>query len=167
MTASRAEFPVWRSAPEATTRPAVRAARDTTATSESSACISLDIGLVDADGQRRGLPPVRGRAAELAVIDDAIRGAADGGGGVVIIDGPPGIGKSRLLAEVAERAQSRGVRTLFGRGFEYQQSAPFYPLFMATLHANPPVGDAEALRGLRESADLRYWVVHDLSLIHI
>src|SRR6266576_1377757 len=69
---------------------------------------------------------------------------------------------SGLLAEVEARAQNRGVRTLFGQAFEYQQSVPFYSLFTATLHADPPVGDAEALRRLGGSADLRYWVVHDL-----
>jgi hypothetical protein len=40
---------------------------------------------------------------------------------------------------------------------------PFFSLFMATLRADPPVGDAEALRRLGGSADLRYWVVHDLA----
>ncbi|OBF25960.1 LuxR family transcriptional regulator [Mycobacterium sp. ACS1612] len=112
--------------------------------------------------KRRELPPVRGRPAELAVIDETILAVAEGRGGVVVVDGPPGIGKTRLLAEFADRAQTHGIRTLFGRGFEYQQSAPFYPLFMATLQADPPVGDAKALRGMRQSADLRYWVVHDL-----
>jgi DNA-binding CsgD family transcriptional regulator len=51
---------------------------------------------------------------------------------------------------------------LFGQAFDYQQSVPFYSLFTATLHADPPVGDADALRRLGASADLRYWVVHDL-----
>jgi hypothetical protein len=32
---------------------------------------------------------------------------------------------------------------------------------MATLRADPPIGDAEALRRLGSSADLRNWVVHD------
>jgi len=40
---------------------------------------------------------------------------------------------------------------------------PFFALFMATLRADPPVGDADALRRLGGSADLRYWVVHDLA----
>jgi len=55
------------------------------------------------------------------------------------------------------------VRTLFGEAFEYQRTAPFFALFMATLRADPPVGDAEALRRLGSSADLRYWVVRDLA----
>ena len=64
--------------------------------------------------------------------------------------------ESRVLAEKA------GIRTLFGQAFEYQQTVPFFSLFTATLHADPPVGDEEALRRLGASADLRYWVVHDL-----
>src|SRR6476469_9865949 len=34
---------------------------------------------------------------------------------------------------------------------------------MATLRADPPVGDADALRRLGGSEDLRYWVVSDLA----
>jgi DNA-binding CsgD family transcriptional regulator len=106
--------------------------------------------------------PVRGRAAELAVIDRAVAALANGSGSVLVIEGAPGIGKSRLLTEFKVCAQTHGVRVLLGQAFEYQQSVPFYSLFTATLHADPPVGDAEALRRLGASADLRYWVVHDL-----
>ena len=86
-----------------------------------------------------------------------------GHGSVLVIEGPPGIGKSRLLTEVMAQADKYGVRTLFGEAFEYQQTVPFFALFMATLRADPPVGDADALRRLGSSADLRYWVVHDLA----
>src|SRR6185503_13423916 len=56
-----------------------------------------------------------------------------------------------------------GARTLFGEAFEYQRAVPFFSLFMATLRADPPVGDVDALRRLGKSEDLRYWVVHDLA----
>jgi predicted ATPase len=123
---------------------------------------SLNTGALGRDGQLRASPPVRGRAAELEVIDREVAAVANGRGGVLVLEGPPGIGKSRLLAEVEVRARRCGVRTLFGQAFEYQQSVPFYSLFTATLHADPPIGDAEALRRLGGSVDLRYWVVHDL-----
>jgi DNA-binding CsgD family transcriptional regulator len=87
---------------------------------------------------------------------------ANGRGGVLVVEGPPGIGKSRLMTETRALADKLGARTLFGQAFEYQQTVPFFPLFTATLHAQPPVGDAEALRRLGASADLHYWVVHDL-----
>ena len=109
-----------------------------------------------------GIPPIRGRAGELKVIGTLIEALARGRGGVLVIEGPPGIGKSRLLTEVLALAEKAGVRALFGEAFEYQQTVPFFSLFMATLRADPPVGDAEALRRLGTSADLRYWVVRDL-----
>ncbi|MGA8546551.1 MAG: AAA family ATPase [Mycobacterium sp.] len=120
-------------------------------------------GLFDVGGQRLVTPPIRGRADELKLIGSLVTAVAQGRGGVLVIEGPPGIGKSRLLTEVLALADKCGVRTLFGEAFEYQQTVPFFSLFMATLRADPPVGDAEALRALGGSADLRYWVVHDLA----
>src|ERR1700761_9538296 len=114
-------------------------------------------------GQRLATPPIRGRAGELTVVGALVTALVRRRGGVLIIEGPPGIGKSRLLTEVMALADKAGVRTLFGEAFEYQQTVPFFALFMATLHADPPVGDADALRGLGGSEDLRYWVVHDLA----
>ncbi|BBX41904.1 helix-turn-helix transcriptional regulator [Mycobacterium simiae] len=108
------------------------------------------------------IPPIRGRAHELKVIGALVTALAQGRGGALVIEGPPGIGKSRLLTEVVALADKCGVRTLFGEAFEYQRTVPFFSLFMATLRADPPVGDAEALRRVGTSADLRYWVVRDL-----
>jgi DNA-binding CsgD family transcriptional regulator len=108
------------------------------------------------------LPPARGRTSELTVIDHLVSRLLDGHGSALLIEGPPGIGKSRLLAEVAERVVRGGGRFLRGAGFEHQQTVPFAPLFHATLDADPPVGDADSLRALSVSADLRYWVVHHL-----
>src|SRR6201994_3090731 len=120
-------------------------------------------GLFDVGGQQLATPPIRGRAGELKVIGALMTALAQGRGGVLVIEGPPGIGKSRLLTEVMALADKGGVRTLFGEAFEYQQTVPFFSLFMATLHADPPVGDADALRRLGGSEDLRYWGVHDLA----
>ena len=103
-------------------------------------------GLFDVGGQRRVTPPIRGRADELKLIGALVNAVAQGRGGVLVIEGPPGIGKSRLLTEVLALADKSGVRTLFGEAFEYQQTVPFFSLFMATLNADPPVGDVEALR---------------------
>jgi len=128
-------------------------------TTDSGAGVRLSTAR--ASGKVR-IPPIRGRTGELKVIGALIAAVAQGRGGVLVIEGPPGIGKSRLLTEVLAIAEKAGVRALFGEAFEYQQTVPFFSLFMATLRADPPVGDAEALRRLGTSADLRYWVVRDL-----
>ena len=95
-------------------------------------------GLFDVGGQRLVTPPIRGRAGELKVIGALVAAVAQGRGGVLVIEGPPGIGKSRLLTEVLALAEKAGVRALFGEAFEYQQTVPFFSLFMATLRADPP-----------------------------
>jgi predicted ATPase len=114
------------------------------------------------DERRLRTPPVRGRDSELEQIADAVSALARGRGGVLSIEGPPGIGKTRLLAEAIVLAKEANVRTLLGETFEYQHTVPFAPLFMATLHAEPSIGDAEALRRMGTRADLRYWVIHNL-----
>ncbi|CAM3121572.1 LuxR family transcriptional regulator [Mycobacterium simiae] len=124
-------------------------------------CAALEA--FDCGGQRLVRPPIRGRACELKAIRAHVSAAIQGSGAVLIVEGPPGIGKSRLLAEVVAVAEHAGARALLGESFEYQQAVPFFSLFMATLRAHPPVGDAEALRRLGDSVDLQYWVVHDLA----
>src|SRR5438128_873425 len=55
-------------------------------------------------------PQVVGRAAELAAIDAVITG-----GGVVVVEGEPGVGKSRLAAAAAQRARAAGMAVVSGR----------------------------------------------------
>jgi DNA-binding CsgD family transcriptional regulator len=120
-------------------------------------------GPLNVGGQRLVAPPIRGRAGELEVIGGVVAALMQGHRGVLVIEGPPGIGKSRLLTEVMVLAHKCGGRVLFGEAFEYQQTVPFFSLFTATLRADRPVGDANALRRLGSSADVGYWVVHDLA----
>lgn len=65
-----------------------------------------------------------GRAAELMVLDGAIEDALAGAPGVVEVVGEPGIGKTRLLGELAERARQRGFESLAGRSVEFDR-APY------------------------------------------
>jgi AAA ATPase domain len=77
----------------------------------------------DVGGHRLATPPIRGRAGELKVIGAVVTALVSGHGGVLVVEGPPGIGKSRLLTELMALADKCGVRTLFGEAFEYQQIA--------------------------------------------
>ena len=53
-----------------------------------------------------------GRAAELGEIDALLEAAAAGSGGVVILVGPQGSGKTALIAAAAEMARDRGFEVL-------------------------------------------------------
>jgi DNA-binding SARP family transcriptional activator len=60
-------------------------------------------------------PPFVGRTAELAWLETAWTRAAHGRGGMVLLAGGPGMGKSRLAAEVARQVHDQGGRVLYGR----------------------------------------------------
>jgi DNA-binding CsgD family transcriptional regulator len=59
-----------------------------------------------------------GRGGELGRIDALLDDVGRGHGGVVLVLGEAGIGKSRLLAEAVTRARRRPLVTLFGRAVE-------------------------------------------------
>jgi AAA ATPase domain len=59
-----------------------------------------------------------GRRSEMVAIDALLGSVGRGHGGVVLVVGEAGIGKSRLLAEAAARGRQRGLVTLFGRAVE-------------------------------------------------
>ncbi|MGW4532821.1 LuxR C-terminal-related transcriptional regulator [Nocardia sp. NPDC004340] len=63
---------------------------------------------------------------------------------VFLVEGPAGIGKSRLLAESADRARAAGLRTIAIAATEYEQSTPRHVL--ATL-SEQLTSDADAITG--------------------
>ncbi len=61
---------------------------------------------------------LRGRDAELAALDAAVARAAAGEAQLVVVTGGAGIGKTRLLAELAVRADRLGAAAFFARADE-------------------------------------------------
>ncbi|MQA81808.1 MAG: AAA family ATPase [Streptosporangiales bacterium] len=60
------------------------------------------------------LRPFIGRAAERAALDDALARAVAGQPRVVVVSGEAGVGKSRLVEQLAARAGDGGARVLLG-----------------------------------------------------
>ena len=77
-------------------------------------------------GLRRGT--LAGRQAESEVIAQALGRLADGRPQVVELTGDPGIGKTRLLTELARQAAERGFLVLDGRAQHGGERVPFYAL---------------------------------------
>lgn len=73
------------------------------------------LGTVDAV---RRSPVLVGRAAELATARGLVDGVAAGRGGALLVAGEAGIGKTRLLDEVAVRAAEHGLPVLAGRAVQ-------------------------------------------------
>src|SRR4051794_29547381 len=73
-----------------------------------------------------------GRAEELGAFNQLLAGLDSGKGAAVALVGEPGIGKTRLLAELATRADARGHLVLAGCAGELERDLPFW-LFVDAL----------------------------------
>lgn len=71
--------------------------------------------------------PLVGRDADLAWLDSSRHTARQGKPQLLLVVGEAGIGKSRLLEELAARAQSHRGDVLLGRGREGESILPFAP----------------------------------------
>src|SRR5262249_12123786 len=71
--------------------------------------------------------PFTGRTAELRRLTQRLDDSRGGRVGVVLLAGEPGIGKTRLLIEVAETARAQGTLVLWGRCYEGEAARPFGP----------------------------------------
>jgi DNA-binding SARP family transcriptional activator len=72
-------------------------------------------------------PGLVGRDAELQVLVGALEEARRGHGGMVVVRGEPGIGKTRLAEELAARAVAIGGIVVWGRAYESEGAPPFWP----------------------------------------
>jgi class 3 adenylate cyclase len=90
-------------------------------------------------------PPFVGRAAELAKLTHHLQEARAGHGGLVLLAGEPGIGKTRLTEELAESASERGALVLAGRCYEGEWAPPYGPFAEATA-AYARTAEPEQLR---------------------
>ena len=65
------------------------------------------------------------REREVGAIDHAIEAATVGNAGLILVEGPAGIGKSRLLTELRRHAAERELLVLSARGGELERDFPF------------------------------------------
>jgi class 3 adenylate cyclase/GAF domain-containing protein len=79
--------------------------------------------------------PFVGRQAEMRFLGERLAEAAAGRGGLVMVVGEPGIGKTRLAEELTEVARRGGWLALWGRCFEGDWSPPYAP-FVEALEAD-------------------------------
>jgi DNA-binding NarL/FixJ family response regulator len=70
-------------------------------------------------------PALVGRAPEREAIAEALRAMPERPGNVVLLEGEPGIGKSRLLGHLAASAAAAGATVLGARASEYESDLPY------------------------------------------
>jgi tetratricopeptide (TPR) repeat protein len=89
--------------------------------------------LVAAATVERGRPFV-GRARELGELRAALKETATPRGCLLLVTGEPGIGKSRLMEELASQLSGQGWRILIGRCWEHGGAPAYWP-WMQVLRA--------------------------------
>ena len=85
-------------------------------------------------------PPLVNRVAECRAIERCFDELAAGRGGALVMEGPGGIGKSRLARELAARARQRGYCALVGAAYEMEAAVaygPFIDILQAALRESP------------------------------
>ncbi|HEY8555320.1 MAG TPA: AAA family ATPase [Burkholderiales bacterium] len=77
----------------------------------------------------RGEPdPFVGRAGEYGQLCELLARAGAGAGHAALIEGEPGIGKSRLMRELARYARSRRIAILKTNCYEIERAMPYQPV---------------------------------------
>jgi class 3 adenylate cyclase len=95
-----------------------------------------------------------GRRWEMAAVEALMERAIEGHGAVITMVGSPGIGKSRMLREVASSATARGVEVFTGYCQSHTSDIPFYAVARLLRAATGVRGleNADARRRLRVQA---------------
>ena len=105
-------------------------------------------------------PVLVGRAAELDALERLLARAASGSGRAVLVAGEAGIGKSRLVSELEERARARDVRVLVGECVELAEGElAFAPVISALREVMEEAAFVEWLEAPQRSALTALWPV--------
>ena len=114
----------------------------------------------DRPAEPAGPPPLVGRRREREQLRTAVDGLCSGSGSTVLLEGEPGIGKTRLLQDAVRFAAHRGYVTFSGRGEELERHRPLHAfaglLSPGSGEPGPPAASEDALvdAALERVADL-------------
>jgi ATP/maltotriose-dependent transcriptional regulator MalT len=93
-----------------------------------------------------------GRTEELALMERALAETEAGSATVVQVSGDPGIGKTRLLAELGRRADERSHLVLAGRASELERDLPYW-IFVDALDEYLRTLDRGWIAGMDDESD--------------
>jgi len=69
--------------------------------------------------------PFVGRARQWSALDAAWERVQRGGGATMLVEGPAGLGKSRLIDELAGHVRGAGGAALIGRSYDIERAVPY------------------------------------------
>jgi hypothetical protein len=110
-------------------------------------------------------PVVRGRDAELESIGVQLDRVRSGVGAVVLVEGEPGMGKTRVLAEADRVAGRLAFRVGAGAAEPGAGVVELAPLMTALFDGSRPLLERSGLPELRSPPEQRYWLLQDLEML--
>ena len=96
--------------------------------------------------------PFVGRSDETAALRKRFDDARAGRGGLTVLVGEPGIGKTRTAEEFCDHARSAGASVLWGRCYEGDWAPPFSPFSEAIKQFATDASDAELRAAISDDA---------------
>src|ERR1700689_1248097 len=111
------------------------------------------------------LQTVRGRDAELTLLGQHLDQLLSGVGSVVLVEGGAGMGKSRLLGEVAGMARRLSIRVGGGAADPGDTVVQLSVLMEALFEGPSPILERTALGDAHASPEQRYWLLQDLEAL--
>ena len=103
-----------------------------------------------------------GRDAELALIRGELERLSDGAEAVVVVEGAAGMGKSRLLTEIAAIARGLDVRVGSSAADPGETVVELAALLAALFEGSDPLLDPGGLTPLHAQPEQRFWLLRDL-----
>jgi adenylate cyclase len=99
--------------------------------------------------RERGFSRFVGRSTEMSALEEALARARAGAGGAVGVAAEPGVGKSRLCHEFAQRCREDGVQVFEAQAQAHGQSIPYMPV-LQMLRSFFGIGEREPEQLTRE-----------------
>src|ERR1700733_8073781 len=115
--------------------------------------------------ERAPVQTVRGRVAELTVLGQHLDQLLSGVGTVVLVEGGAGMGKSRLLGEVATMARRLSIGVGCGVADPGDTVVQLSVLMEALFEGPAPILERTALGDAHASPEQRYWLLQDLEAL--
>ncbi|MDT4961656.1 MAG: hypothetical protein QOF87_1303, partial [Pseudonocardiales bacterium] len=112
-----------------------------------------------------GTTPLRGRDGQFDTVLARLARLRSGIGSVVVIEGGPGFGKTRLLRETFAAAIDLGIRGGHGMADPLDRIVELAPLLEALFQNDPPLFDRTLLSDQHAAPEQRFWLLQDIEAL--
>ena len=106
--------------------------------------------------------PLRGRDKQLTAVKERLTQISQGAGGVLVVEGSAGLGKTKLIDDSARIATELGFRVGRGGVEPYRRVTQLGALFHALFEGATPSANRRSLGDSHASPEFLYWLIQDL-----